>query len=151
MKKFRKTIAPFVYGIITGISLVIILNVLGIETTLTQLTILVMVVCIIPSIAISVGRTIAKAELPIIRCEWVYMYRENRIEVTVGSTEKLYINDELVDTAKGVQLKQVSLNGKLNTGEEVVATIIAGTSVKCQLLVGNEELQAIATKGDLIG
>ena len=147
MKKFRTIIAPFVEGLIVGISMVILLNALGIETTQTQFTIIVVTVIIVTSIASSIGRIIAKGELPV-RYEWVYKYGENRIEVTASLTEKLYINDKLVDTAKGVSFKQISLNGKLDTGEEVVATIIGGTRVNCKLLVGNEELQAIATKGE---
>jgi len=150
VEKFRKIIAPFVEGLIVGIFLIVVLNILGIETTQAQFTIIVVTVILGTSIASAVGRLIAKGEVPL-RCEWVYKYGESRIEVTAGLTEKLYINDELVDTAKGVSFKQASLKGKLNTGEEVIATIIGGTSVKCQLLVGSEELQAIATKGDLIG
>ena len=150
MKTFRKIIAPIVEGLIVGVSMIILLSILGIETTQTQFTIIVVVVILITSISNAVGRAITKGESPL-KCQWVYKYGENRIEVTAGLTEKLYINDKLVDTSKGISLKQVSLKGRLNTGEEVAATIIGGASVKCRLLVGNEELQPVATKGDLIG
>ena len=150
MQKFRKVIAPFVGGLIVGISMLILLNVLGIETTQNQFTIIVVLVILISSFASAVERMIAKGESPI-RCEWVYKYGEDRIEVTAGLTEKLYINDVLVDSKKGVSFKQVSLRGKLAAGEKVMATITGGTSVKCQLVVDGVELQPIATKGDLIG
>jgi hypothetical protein len=145
----RKTIASAIEGAIVGISIAVIVRILDIEVTSIQLIILIFIAFFSASIASAIGRFIAKGENPL-RHEWVYKYGENRIEVTTGLTEKLYINDELVFTNKKVSLKLAELKGKLKTGEEVVATITPGgdTGIKCRLLVGNEELQVIVVKGD---
>jgi len=147
MEKFRKFIAPFIEGLIVGVIFFIVLSILGIETSEIQFTIIMVTVFISTSLASAIARFIEKGDASF-RYEWVYKYSENRIEVTAGLTEKLYINDELVDTKKGVSLKEVALKGTLKTGEEVSATITGGMNIKCRVLVGDKELDVLSVKGD---
>jgi len=141
----KKFIASLVEGVIVGLFIAIILNILDIEVTSNQLIIISVGVLLVTSIASAISRFIAKGESPI-RHEWVFNYGENRIEVTAGLTEKLYINDELVDQKKGISLSRVELGGQLKTGEKVRAAIIGGMTAKCEVYVGNEQLQIVATK-----
>ena len=148
MKTFRKFIAAFVEGAIVGIALVILFNIFDVDVPQNHTTIMVMAIIFITSFASTIGRVVAKGEPPL-RCEWVYHYGDHRIEVTAGLTEKLYINDTLADKTKGVSFKQATLKSKLDTGEDVVATIVGGTQVTCKLLVAGQELKPTTTKGDL--
>ena len=141
MKKF---LVSLLEGIIVGVILGSALVILGIEMTGFQMGILVFVLFISTSIASSIGQWINTGKAPT-HYEWVYNHNENRIEVSAGLTEKLYINDELADEKKGVALK-VELRGKLKSGEEVKAVIKGGMTAKCELFIGNELLQPIATK-----
>ena len=146
----RTFIASLVEGIIVGGILGLTLRILDIEVTTAQITTLLIVVFISTSAASAVARFIAKGEAPL-ACQWVYKFGENRIDVTAGLTEKLYINDELADTSKGIKLKQATLKGELSSGEKVSATLSSGLSgITCQLLVDGKEVEVFATKGDLI-
>jgi len=112
--------------------------------TATQTIIIVVGAIISASIASTIGRWI-NGESPVFY-EWVYNYGENRIAVSAGLTEKLYINDKLADEKKVITFKSVELSGRLATGEEVRATITGGKTAGCELFVGNERLRPVATK-----
>ena len=150
MKLFRQFIASVVEGAIVGVSMFILFNILDIEIITRDFTIIVVASVLITALAGGIARLIAKGETPF-HHEWVFQYGDNRIDVVTGLTEKLYINDKLVDKSKGVHLNQVSLKGKLATGEDVTATIIGAPQLTCKLLIANKELAPIVTRGDLIG
>jgi len=141
----KKILVSLLEGAIVGVAIAVIMIILGIDATPTQLAIFLPSVITITSVASAIGRMINTGESPIFY-EWVYNYGENRIEVSIGLTEKLYINDELVDEHKKIALNKVELKGKLKTGEEVKVAIIGGMTAKCELYVDNQLLQPIATK-----
>lgn len=141
MKPF---LISFAEGVIVGVFIIIVINILGIEATGTQLGILIASTLIFTSIGSSVSRAILKGEAPH-KYEWIYTYDGNRIVVMAGLAEELYINDKLVDKKKGISLK-AELNGRLKTGEEVKVVIIGGMTAKCELFIDDERVEPIAAK-----
>ena len=142
MKKF---VVSIVEGILVGIGIAIAMRVLDIEATAFQASMLAVSAMIITSLASSIAQMVSSGKAPVFY-EWVYMYGDNRIAVATGVKETLYINDELVAEKKGVSLSKVELSSKLKSGEEVKAVIIGGLTTKCELYVGNELLEPVATK-----
>jgi len=141
MKRF---LVSLLEGAIVGIILGSVVVILDIDITGSQIAILAFVLFISTSFASAIGQMINTGKAPI-HYEWIYNHGGNRIEVSAGLTEKLYINDELADEKKGIALK-AELKGKLKSGEEVKAVIKGGMTAKCELFVGDEQLQPIATK-----
>jgi len=141
----KKILVALLEGVIVGAILGIVLVVLDIEITAVQSMIIVLAAMSGTSAASSIGQWINTGKSPI-RYEWVYSYDGNRIEVSASLTEKLYINDELVDENKKIKLNKAELSGKLKSGEEVKAVIKGGVTAKCELSVGSELLQPIAVK-----
>jgi len=142
MKKF---LVALLEGTIVGILLAIVIIVFDIDVTTTQTMILLFTSIIGTSIASSIGQTINTGKAPVFY-EWVYNHDGYRIAVSAGLTEKLYINDELVDHKKGVTIKKVELEGQLETGEKVRAVITGGMTAKCEVHVGNKRLEVVSTK-----
>jgi hypothetical protein len=71
--------------------------------------------------------------------QWVYKYGQNTITVenTWFSGEKLYVNGALQDESRGLKLSG-SLRGKLDTGEEIKATLGGTFTVGCSLFIDNK-------------
>jgi len=142
----KSILVAILEGAIVGIAMAIAVVILDIETTTFQLSMLIIVALTITSVASAISGVIKDGKEAIFY-EWVYKYDETTtITVIVGFTERLYINDQLVDKSKKVKLKTVELSGKLKTGEAVKAVIIGGMTAKCELLVGGKLLQPISTK-----
>ena len=141
MKKFFVSVLE---GLLVGVLMVVLLRILGIETTNFQAGMIGGGAILIVSLANSIGRMINTGKSPVYH-EWVYQYEGTRIAVSAGLKEKLYVDDVLVDEHKGIALKSVSLTGKLKTGEAVQATIIGGMTVKCVLTVAGKQLEPTAT------
>jgi len=140
----KKLLVSLLEGAIVGITMGIIIAILDIEITGVQAGILIGSALIITSFASAIGRLINTGKAPVFY-EWVYNYDGNRIAVSAGLAEKLYINDVLVDEKKGVSLK-AELRSKLTTGEEVRAVITGGLTAKCELFIGSQMLQPTSTK-----
>ena len=68
--------------------------------------------------------------------KWVYEYGQNTIiiENRWFSGEKMYVNGELHDESKGIKLSG-TLRGKLESGEEIKATIGGTFSIGCSLFI----------------
>jgi len=141
----KKTLVSFLEGAIVGLVLGFVLAILDIDITAFQIAIVVAAAIISTSIASTIAQMINTGKTPVFY-EWVYDYDGNRIVVSTGFKETLYINDELADEKKGITIKQVALNGHLKSGEEVNAVIKGGMTVTCELHVGNELLKPVATK-----
>lgn len=141
----KKIIVAILEGIFVGVGISIAMRVLGIETTPFQASMLVVSAMVITSLASSIAQKVNSGKA-LAFYEWVYMYGDNRIAVSTGIKEVLYINDALADEKRGVSLRGVELVGKLKSGETVKAVITGGLTAKCELFVGNDLLQPIATK-----
>ena len=96
MKKF---LVGLLEGMIVGAVLGVTIGILDIGATAAQVTIIVAAAIISTSIASSIGSYINTGSAPVFY-EWVYNHGGNRIAVSTGLTEKLYINDELADQKK---------------------------------------------------
>jgi len=140
----KKLLVSILEGAIVGITMGIIIVILDIEMTSTQVGILIGSAIIVTSFASSIGHLINTGKAPVFY-EWVYHYDGYRIAVSAGLTEKLYINDVLVDEKKGISSK-AELRSKLTTGDEVKAVITGGMTAKCELFIGNQLLQPTSTK-----
>ena len=136
MKK-REAIAPFIEGAVVGGLLALVLNLICVETTTMQLTIIIASTLIITSAASAISRAVVKGENPL-RYEWTYKYGDHTIVVKAGLREELYINNKLADKKTGVL--KVELKGQLDTGEKVTARITGGTSVSCEVFVDDIQL-----------
>jgi len=133
-------------GFFVGLVMMGILSFIGVETTLLQLAIISGSAIALTSVASSIGGMV-KTGKDTVFYTWVYMYGETSITVTAGFSQRLYINNKLVDECKKIKLKSSELNGKLKTGEAMRAVISAsGMTAKCELFVGNTLLQPITTK-----
>jgi len=142
MKDF---IVSFLEGIIVGVAMSLVIILLDIDMTTTQIIVLIAVACVSASVASSIGNLIKKGK-DTVYYEWVFKHGDNRIEITAGLVERLYIDDILVDENQKVKLNKVELHGKLKTGEDVKAIIVGGMTMKCELFVDNKQLQPTLTK-----
>lgn len=78
---------------------------------------------------------------------WTYKYGSNTIEVKNGvAGEELYVNGQLQDKKTGIKFSS-DLKGKLDSGEEIKASLGGAITVKCNLFVNNE-LQAPVSEKD---
>jgi len=142
----KKVLVSLLEGVIVGAVLGIVIALLGIDITGSQIAILIVAALGSTSIASLIGQMINTGKAPVFY-EWVYNHGGNRIAVSMGLlTEKLYINDELIDECKQIKLNKAELKGKLKSGEEVRAMIKGGVTTICELYVGNELLRPVATK-----
>ena len=77
---------------------------------------------------------------------WTYQYGENTIVVeNTATTETLYINNEVVDTKKGIAFS-ANLTGKLPEGQTVTAEITGSFGVGCDLYVDDVLQQPVSKK-----
>lgn len=67
---------------------------------------------------------------------WTYKYGQNTIVVKNEKATELYVNGELQDRKTGLSLK-ANLNGKLQSGEEIKASLGGVFDVECSLFVDN--------------
>jgi len=76
---------------------------------------------------------------------WIYKYNNNIIIVknkTSNSSCELYINDQIYDRKTGVFFKEVNLQGKLESGEEILVQIGGGlVSVECNVKIDGKFVQ----------
>lgn len=66
--------------------------------------------------------------------KWTYKYGDNIIEVKNEKVIGLYANGKLLDSIKGVHFS-ANLKGKLDTGEEVQASLGGFFTIECKLAV----------------
>jgi len=134
-------------GLIFGIVLAIVLHVVGIETTITQLSIIAAVSIILISMLNAIGmrlkgQGVAKiGETAVddfaINRTWTYHYGENTIEIkNTAKLCELIINGQVQDTFAGRFALKVSLSGKLPGGQDVTARL----ATKWTVMVDNEKL-----------
>lgn len=74
--------------------------------------------------------------------KWVYKYGENTIVVKNENEVALYANDKLLDSVKGVVF-QAKLQGELDNGEVIKASLGGAFTVKCDLSVNNFYLEPV--------
>ena len=146
MKNF---IAGVIECVIVGGLAVVLLYVLGIETTALQAGIITAGMMVIVGIAGAVKNAITKGGL-LYNIEWAIQYNEHSINVKAGNAEELYINGKLTDRKTGISRKAVELKGLLDSGEKVTAVITpakfaevnkSGRALRCELFVDGKALQ----------
>ena len=146
----RKIIAEIAEVVIVGLSMGVIMAVLGIDIEFWQIVLVAIGATLVTGIASAIRKAIEKGGLaPIYDYQWTYQYNENTITVKAAKTEELYVNGTLVDSKKGIWLKSVELNGRLDSGEKIAA-VLSGEKIKkaistdkymrCELLVDGKPL-----------
>ena len=69
---------------------------------------------------------------------WTYRYNGNTIEVRNSiAGEELFVNGKLQDKKTGLKLSS-DLKGKLDSGEEIKASLGGAVKMQCSLFVNNE-------------
>lgn len=67
---------------------------------------------------------------------WTYKYGKHTIVVKNEKATELYVNNELQDRKTGITLK-AELTGKLESGEQIKASLGGVIDVECNLFVDN--------------
>ena len=133
-------------GLVFGVAFAVLIRILGIEVTPAQMGILAGFAIIAISLLNAIGmRLKGGPDSQIPEKQLRYHYGDNVILLQYrGLKIELLVNDQIQDTIviKLMSLKQVTLTGKLPTGEEVKAVTGKGIN-KWSVFVGQEELQAV--------
>lgn len=78
--------------------------------------------------------------------QWTYKYGENTIVVKNEKVVGLYVNDKLIDSVKGTVFR-ANLKGKLDTGEDIQATVGGDFfTVDCKLAINSFYMAPIEVK-----
>ena len=150
----KNLIIDLAEGAIFGLLFVVMLRIMGIETTPTQLGILVGVSIFAVSILNSIGmhlkgQGVAKvgetAASPLaVNRTWTYKYGENTIVIkNTASLCELIVNGQVQDTIKGAFALKPRLAGNLPGGEEISATFKATQNIWA-VRVGSVDLREVS-------
>lgn len=77
--------------------------------------------------------------------EWTYRYGDNTIVVKNDSSIVLLVNGEIQDKKDGIRLS-ADLSGRLETGEEIKASLGGTWGIKCSLFVDNQLQTPVSEK-----
>ena len=140
----KNTLIDIGEGLIFGVAFAVLVKVLGIDVTPVQVGILTGFAILAIAVLNAVGTKLkGGTEEPLPDRQFKYLYGENTILVQYrGSQISLLINDEMQDMAKVlVSFKELTLTGKLPSGEDVKAVCGTKGINKWSVFVGQEELK----------
>ena len=143
----KQLIAGIVEGLLGGLLLVVLVMVLGIEATTSQVVILAIGVTVIVSITSNVKDLILKGGT---FYEWMVYYNEHSIIVKAGKAAELYVNGKMLVKSGSSWSKKVELRAQLESGEKITAVISPAKfgeafstdrTLRCELSVDGKALK----------